>query len=63
MNGLDIAWCLLTATVSIFITTSDGFAKWLEGVYDAASEKSGSIDTIQSILGKTLHHKGDWRQL
>lgn len=60
MDGLDMAWCLLTATVSTFITTSESFAKWLEGVHDAASEKSGGFDTIQRILGKTLHHKGDW---
>ncbi len=60
MDGLDIAWCLLTVTVSTLITTSDGFAKWLEGVHDAASEKSGSFDAIQRILGKTLYHKGDW---
>lgn len=60
MDGLDMAWCLLTATVSTFITTSEGFAKWLEGIHDVASEKSGSFDAIQRILGKTLHHKGDW---
>lgn len=60
MDGLDMAWCLLTATVSTFITTSESFAKWLEGVHDAASEKSGNYGVVQSILGKTLHHKGDW---
>lgn len=60
LDGLDMAWCLLVAIVSTFVSTSDDFAKWCEGVHDAASEKSGSFDAVQRILGKTLHHKGDW---
>lgn len=60
LDGLDMAWCLLVAIVSTFVSTSEDFAKWCEGVHDAASEKSGSFDAVQRILGKTLHHKGDW---
>ncbi len=60
IDRLDMAWCLTTTVVSTFITTSKHFAKWLEGIHDAASDKSGSFDAMQKILGKTLHHKDDW---
>lgn len=60
IDNLDMAWCFMTAVVSTFITTNQDFAKWLEGIHDAASDKSGSFDVVQKILGETLHHKGDW---
>lgn len=60
MDSLDMAWCLMTTVVSTFITTNQDFARWLEGIHDAASGKSGSFDVVQKVLGKTLHHKGDW---
>lgn len=60
LDGLDMAWCLLTAVVSACVTTSEDFSMWCEGVHDVASEKPGSFDAVQRILGKTLHHKGDW---
>lgn len=60
LEPLDMAWCLLTAVASTFISTNEDFAKWLEGIHDAASDKSDSFDAVQKILGQTLHHKGDW---
>lgn len=60
IDKLDMAWCLTTTVVSTFITTSRDFAKWLEGIHDAASGKSGNLHVVQKVLGETLHHKGDW---
>lgn len=60
MDGLDLAWCLLTASVSTFITTSEGFSKWLDGVHDAASGNTSKADGLQKLLGKMLHHEDDW---
>lgn len=60
LNSLDIAWCLLTAIASTFITTNKGIEEWLGGVHDAASEQSGNFDFIQKALGVIFHHKGDW---
>lgn len=60
LEPLDMAWCLLTAVASTFISTNEDFAKWLEGIHDAASDKSDSFDAVQKILDQTLHHKGDW---
>lgn len=60
IDRLDMAWCLATAVVSTFVSTNEAFAKWLEGIHDVASDKSGSFGMVQNILGKTLHHKGDW---
>lgn len=60
LEPLDMAWCLLTAVASTFISTNEDFAKWLEGMHDVASDKSGSFDAVQKILGQILHHKDDW---
>lgn len=60
MDGLDLAWCLLTASVSTFITTSEDFSKWLDGVHGAASGNTSKADGLQKLLGKMLHHEGDW---
>lgn len=59
MRRLDVTWCLMTAVVTTFITTNEGFAKWCEGVHDAASDNSGEFDLIQKALGLLFHHKGD----
>lgn len=60
MDGLDLAWCLITAPVSTFITTSESFSKWLDGVHDAASGDTSKADSLQKLFGKMLHHEGDW---
>lgn len=59
MRGLDVAWCLMTAAVTTFITTNEDFAKWCEGVHDAASDNSGEFDLIQKALGLLFHHEDD----
>lgn len=59
MDGLDLVVCLCIAAACMYITTSVELEKWLVGVPDAASGKSGDYDFLQRTLGELLYHKGD----
>ncbi len=59
ITPLDAAACLLAAVVGTFITTNSSAEKWLTGVHDAASGRTGSFDVVQSALGVALRHQGD----
>lgn len=60
LDNLDIAWCLLCATASAFLSTNKAFEEWLDGIHKAASDCQGDYDFIQKALGGVFHHKSDW---
>lgn len=59
LDAYDLAFAMTFGLVGTFISTDEEIAKWLEGIHDSASGKSGDYDTLQQMLGLLLSHKGD----
>lgn len=60
MDGWDLLVGMVSSFASVSISTSEDLGSWLAEVHDAASEQSGNYDFLQVVLGRLLHHKGDY---
>lgn len=59
LDAWDYCFAIAIGSAGIFIATNEEFARYLEGIHQAASGASGDYDMLQSFLGKVLSHKGD----
>ncbi|MBQ9979341.1 MAG: hypothetical protein IJP20_06135 [Clostridia bacterium] len=59
LDKWDYCYALAIGIAGVEISTNERFAKFLEGIHDEASETGEESTSLQKMLGKILHHKGD----
>lgn len=60
LDGWDYCYSIAIGLAGVYITSSKQLEEYLVDVHRAASECHGEYDLFQRVLGKLLHHKGDY---
>lgn len=60
LDGWDYCYAIALGLSGAFITTSQKLDEYLADIHKAASESAGDYDCFQKLMGRLLHHKGDF---
>lgn len=60
LDGWDYCFSILIGLSGTFISSNEAFGKYLDEIHKAASGAGGDYDFFQQLIGKLLHHEGDY---